>query len=357
MTSKIISNLEAKNFLNQVLATPYSEEEKRLDRLSFVKKVLFEAIFTPFFQPVTVFSTVWKTLFSSSLGDVSVINDSFIARIKQTEDQDVVDKFVYAKETTEELAKQMGLSSVVVVVGPQSDNESTLLKGVVPVVSLSPETLEEDREIVEHTIAHELAHIQHNDYWRNVLVEWVDIVVQVVVFRYFGALHAYGNGAAILTVVYLFGQISSAFLSETSAKIIIGILGLLTPIIQIVRFRRLKVLPLLALAMVLRGVASVIKRAIAVSMERAADEKALLIVNSNNGMVQRCYLLLKDYFDLKQTSVEELQEKYPTSDVQELQRHRREITPHGNDRDDDIHPPITERLAHALNFKPVTAKI
>jgi hypothetical protein len=92
-------------------------------------------------------------------------------------------------------------------------------------------------------------------------------------------------------------------------------------------------------------------------MERAADEKALLIVNSNNGMVQRCYLLLKDYFDLKQTSVEELQEKYPTSDVQELQRHRREITPHGNDRDDDIHPPITERLAHALNFKPVTAKI
>lgn len=69
-------------------------------------------------------------------------------------------------------------------------------------------------------------------------------------------------------------------------------------------------------------------------------------------MIDFCYQELKDWYKFKHSTPEELQKKDPSLKIEKIKDIQNGITPHGNDRYEVTHPPNTERLADALNFKP-----
>jgi hypothetical protein len=98
-----------------------------------------------------------------------------------------------------------------------------------------------------------------------------------------------------------------------------------------------------------------LSREICWEQERVADEKAMQVLNSNQGGVAFFHHSLKTNYKIKHTPAEEYQKLHRDLSLEDVKGLQSNISIHGNNCRDFTHPPLTERLKAALNFKPLAA--
>jgi Zn-dependent protease with chaperone function len=353
MAIEKLEHLEPRAFLDKVLETPYPWEEKALDIAGFIGAMLGEMVWGSLQHPFNTLHLTYRLLFPdlNEFQNQRLLTIDNIEKIISNKNEALKAKLLFIATTTERLAKKMGLTDVTVVLADRKGYEGAG-KGVVKKTMILPtEAVDWSHEKIAFVIAHELSHFQHKDLLKDGIFSWVILAVQLLAFRHFGALRAFSIGVVIQTLAKFVVQ-AMALDQEKTSPLKKSVFGLTTLILQLLAFRYFGALRVYGVGMLMAGIVHFIKSTIEIDQERAADANALQCLNSNTGMIQYVCASLRPAFTIKHTSAEELQKMIPTLDVEEIESMQDGITPHGNVRDAWTHPPRTERLAFALNFKP-----
>jgi Peptidase family M48 len=295
-----IDQLGPREFLEHVLQTPNSEDwvAKSADRVGMAIGLIFTAIQTSFTGPFYTLLNTYQYITSGLSGckhDFVLIKDW----AQKISDPETKRKVFHIVSTTERLAKNMGLGNVPIHWVDLPDVEAETVSFMNRYfIRINFEIATYSDEEIEFIIAHELAHLQHGDMLKTLALGWLMMGVQLVAFRYLNIKRALGAGAVI------------------------------------------------------RGVGEHIRSHVQIYKEKAADEKAMQVLNSNVGMIKYIHRQLKLNYKIKHISKEEFQQAQPQGDWEKFEYEQDDFTPQGNRRYDFVHPPFTERLAHALSFRP-----
>jgi Zn-dependent protease with chaperone function len=106
------------------------------------------------------------------------------------------------------------------------------------------------------------------------------------------------------------------------------------------------------LILLTNGLASLFFDALSRRYEKQADEGALDFLQTSTGMIQFAYTELRRNLFVKYLSIEELKELYPKLSLERQALNISEITPIWNNRYNFSHPHLTDRLKMGLDFVP-----
>jgi hypothetical protein len=304
-----ICDLEPKEFLEKVKGLPYSSKERKRDFHNFFILTIKDMVLGSYLQ-LKEFSEgfkVWKDIKRDKYYFLDSQTVKSLCLKKKYRKHEA--KLFHIVNVTERLAQKMGVGQVKIGLwmGEESiDDFSIEYPCLFKFIGLDQEVLEFSDVEIEYLIAHELAHLQHNDPFKG------DLLIGLT---------------ALVDFLATACAIRMGFAQTTHQK-------KLKQVIRVILVR-----------MVIQGLAGSIIRKITVGMEKKADMKACQVLNSSEGMILSHYKDLKENLLLKYGKVHGLEKE-------EIRKIKSSTTPHGDDREDFEHPPLTQRLEYALNFKP-----
>lgn len=307
MAIEQIDQLEPRKFLDYVLQTPYSEDDWIDEIAHRIAEAVFDvlrAIGAPFICPFFILHRTYQYLSFNFLNAQNgyVLKHDWVEKIpKNAEGLIYQQKILHALNMTQRLAKQMGIGPVRILRGKQSQGFADAVSDIHHrFIKLNFDVFTLSEEEIEFLIAHELAHLEHRDIAKRIVFSWVILGLQLIAFRYLNVKRAFGAG------------------------------------------------------MLIWAIGEKVGRTMILHQEKMADERAMQVLNSNVGMVKYMHRDLKMHYKAKHMSKEDYQKIQPDGDFEKIKKSQYKITPQGNYRYDYTHPPMTERLAHALSFQPVS---
>jgi Zn-dependent protease with chaperone function len=404
MITERIDELSSREFLQEVLKTPYPLGERVKDLAASVIEVIINALTPSFLDPfatlvdtIKVFSdyegmqhemdydkiTAEKVqqyfenrihLFLSydgMQGEVTAETAKKMQQDSKDKEDAIKKKLLFIIETTHELAKKMGVANAEVFLY-DSLEELEEEEGVPPLVKKDPAgggvctgrsmillKFEEIKEWDEHqlrfVIAHELAHIQHQDTLKSCIFDWTVCAIKLLAFGYFNALGSFGIGVAIQGISNLI-QLGIDLIQDENEEDEMQwqkpAFHVVTLAVQAAVFWYFGTLGSFGLGIVMQGVAGVIRNTFKVYREQAADDKAMQVLNSNTEAISLFSTELKSQFRLKHTAAQKTRKDHPELSENTIIKLKQKFTPHGDIRIGHTHPTYTQRLCSALNFKP-----
>ncbi len=286
---------------------PYPWDERiadiRASGMEFLKNVFTVPLFPLSIGYCEYFTSNYKGLTGSSdlLTSETIPNiiDKHFAESK--EKIQIGEKLTYISNKVQEYAQETNLGKIDLYF--HSNTEHLLHSQALQVknkniIEIGHVIFESSFEEIDFTMAHELMHIKHNDYLKEL------------------------GFSCSKSILYVFFLLSLPWIYS---------------------------IPLILLT---NGVASLLFNAIRRKYEAEADKGALDFLQTNTGMIKFTSNALWRNLALKDLSIERLKKIYPDLSLEILDKAKSEITHIGNDRCDFDHPSYTERLALALAFVP-----
>jgi hypothetical protein len=303
-----IDQLSATQFLKKVYQASYCQEDKSIEQTVFIEKIvirILRAIGSSLTEPFLVLSSTYFYLKDgiAEADDVILTKDWIDKLPPQSKYESFKTQLHHTLNTIDKVADKMNIGKIQVLITDHISSEADAYSTFYcHYLRIKPTIFSLSNEEREHLIAHEGVHMQTLDHTKERGLKWIILGVQLLTFR-------------------------------------------------CLSFRRA-----LVAGMIIYGIGNAIIEWMGRCQERAADQKAMTVLNSNVGMVNYIYSLLKQQYLKRHCSQEELQELDKSIDPRQIERavrlYKINITPEGNNRFDDMHPPLTERLEQALNFCP-----
>jgi Zn-dependent protease with chaperone function len=306
-----LSYNDPKTFLENVLKTPYPCTEKNMDRINFAAFFCANVFIYSFLHPFLhilqcvhwITNERWGALRNTTRltpGISPVVLGSFATSDERT---DALTKLKTIDEKTHHLARKMGLSNVELYL----DLSPLDLEQVCCARTFNTRLIVMQREILfdfapeelDYLLAHELTHLKKYHPFLLHAFSWLVFSIKLLILRFFS---------------------------------------------------RKYVVPLIMLT---QGIASFFHRAMLKKFERDADKNAMIVNNSNTGMLKYNLRRLIHHYRIKHfLTYEEFQRSCPDASPQKFSKLKNGITPFGNNRMDFFHPPLTESITMALAFTP-----
>jgi len=308
-----LSYNDPKTFLENVLQTPYPNTEKNRDRINFAAFFCANVFIFSFLHPFLhilrcvhwITNERWGALRNTirlTPGLSPVDLGSFATSDERTA---ALTKLKTIDEKTRHLARKMGLSNVELYLDLTPPLDS--IQEVCCARAFNTRLIVMQREILfdfapeelDYLLAHELTHLKKYHPFLLHAFSWLVFSINLLILRFFS---------------------------------------------------RKYVVPLIMLT---QGITSFFHRAMLKKFERDADKNAMIVNNSNTGMLKYNLRRLIHHYRIKHfLTYEEFQGSCPDASPQKFSKLKNGITPFGNNRMDFFHPPLTESITMALAFTP-----
>jgi hypothetical protein len=300
------SRIEDPKVLIETLSNiPYSSDERIADiRASGME--LLKNVFAPLLFPlerIRLFVVSNDQMFTDpsallTSDTISKVVEEHFADSK--EKIQISEKLTYISNKVQEYAQKTNLGKIDLYFDPNTKNP--VLAQAYQVknnsIEIGHEIFEYSSEAIDWLVAHELMHIKHNDCLKEL---------------------GFSCSTSILYVIFLL--VLPWFYS----------------------------IPLILLT---NGVASLFFNTIRKKHEEEADKGAIDFLQTNTGMIKFISAELWRNLDFKYAPIELWQKFNPHVSLERVEKIKSVITHIGNYRCDFDHPPLTERLAMALDFVP-----